>query len=386
MLQSKAFVKKTKKGKILKVVREHYLRDDIWSGTSLDPECDPSAYKLSIEAKHYLVIDTNVALHQLDFLEHTALTDVIVSSVVLQEVQHKNQSAYQRLRALCASDSKRFYVFANENHRDTYVQSAAGESPNDRNDRAIRKVVQWYASRLQGKMPVILITNDADNRNRATSDGLTSLSVMAYARTRAADYPDLADIVAVNSSEGARGADGEASTSAPGGDAPAGAAAPASKTAARAAKRKRFYEPHVREERVLQEGLKTGRLHQGALRVSRYNPFEGWVSSDSVGQDILISGRAEINRAFDGDIVAVELLPEELWRAPNAKLPGGKAAAGDAAEAAEVGLWLLLLVAGELACVCPSVCLSVHCCSAAHTLCVVSVVLGVGVCGPGGGC
>jgi len=46
------------------VVREHYLRDDIYSGSPLDPDCDPSAYKLSADAGTYLVIDTNLALHQ----------------------------------------------------------------------------------------------------------------------------------------------------------------------------------------------------------------------------------------------------------------------------------------------------------------------------------
>ena len=35
---------------------------------------------------------------------------------------------------------------------------------------------------------------------------------------------------------------------------------------------------------------------QGALRVSCFNPFEGWVGSESVGQDILISGRIDMNR------------------------------------------------------------------------------------------
>ena len=53
----------------------------------------------------------------MDFLEHKAVDDVIILSVVLEEVKHKNQSVYQRLRALCASASRRFYVFANEHHR-----------------------------------------------------------------------------------------------------------------------------------------------------------------------------------------------------------------------------------------------------------------------------
>ena len=39
---------------------------------------------------------------------------------------------------------------------------------------------------------------------------------------------------------------------------------------------------------------------QGSLRVCRFNPFEGWVGSDSVGEDILISGRIDMNRALDG--------------------------------------------------------------------------------------
>ena len=49
---------------VLQEVREHYLRDDIFSGTPLDPDCPPEAYKLSADAKYYLVVDTNIVLHQ----------------------------------------------------------------------------------------------------------------------------------------------------------------------------------------------------------------------------------------------------------------------------------------------------------------------------------
>lgn len=44
--------------------------------------------------------------------------------------------------------------------------------------------------------------------------------------------------------------------------------------------------------------------------MNRFNSAEGWVASESVGQDILIPDRVAMNRAMDGDIVAVELLPE----------------------------------------------------------------------------
>jgi PIN domain len=50
--------------------------------------------------------------------------------------------------------------------RETYVQHEAGESPNDRNDRAIRVAAAWYQARLPPGR-VLLLTNDADNRRKA---------------------------------------------------------------------------------------------------------------------------------------------------------------------------------------------------------------------------
>lgn len=61
-------------------------------------------------------------------------------------------------------------------------------------------------------------------------------------------------------------------------------------------------------------GLHRGIYHQGKLRVNRYNPFEAYVGSESIGDEIIVYGRANLNRAFDGDIVAVELLPQDRWQ------------------------------------------------------------------------
>ena len=40
MLKLKTFVKKTRRNKIIKVVREHYLRDDLGCGVESCSECD----------------------------------------------------------------------------------------------------------------------------------------------------------------------------------------------------------------------------------------------------------------------------------------------------------------------------------------------------------
>ena len=64
-------------------------------------------------------------------------------------------------------------------------------------------------------------------------------------------------------------------------------------------------------------GLRQGIFHQGKLRVNRYNPLEAYVGSESIGDEIVVYGRINMNRSFDGDVVAVELLPEELWKEGN---------------------------------------------------------------------
>ena len=96
MLASKTFVKKTKKGAVVKVVREHYLRDDVWCGVKGCGLCrheDPPLETCPIIESnlcghpHFILPDTNVVLHQIDFLEDPSVTNVILLSVVLQEVR-----------------------------------------------------------------------------------------------------------------------------------------------------------------------------------------------------------------------------------------------------------------------------------------------------------
>ena len=83
----------------------------------MDPKCKPENAKLSSEADHFLIVDTNVVLHQTDFLEHSSITDVIILGTVFQEVHHKNSSVFLRLKNLLQNDAKRFYYFSNEHHK-----------------------------------------------------------------------------------------------------------------------------------------------------------------------------------------------------------------------------------------------------------------------------
>lgn len=60
--------------------------------------------------------------------------------------------------------------------RETYIKADVSESPNDRNDRAIRVATAWYMRRAP-TMPIIMLSNDVDNRQKAAIEGIKALSV-----------------------------------------------------------------------------------------------------------------------------------------------------------------------------------------------------------------
>jgi exosome complex exonuclease DIS3/RRP44 len=136
----------------------------------------------------YLLPDTNAFLNGMDLFEvETAFHDVIVLQTVLEEVKNRSLPLYHRLSALTKNEGKRFYVFFNEFRQETHIARDAGETINDRNDRAVRKAVEWYnrhiieavaaRNKKQQRIPtVIMITDDKDNLRKAEKENVPAVS------------------------------------------------------------------------------------------------------------------------------------------------------------------------------------------------------------------
>ncbi|GMJ07855.1 Rrp44 homolog A, EMBRYO DEFECTIVE 2763 [Hibiscus trionum] len=292
MLKSNTFSRKTKGGKIKKEVREIYLRDDIYCGAAACKTCDTSTSRSPLDAASpLLVLDTNVLLQQIDLLENPVIDNVVLLSVVLDEVKNKNMAVYNRIRALSTNPLRKFYVFSNQFHKDTFVKRMDGETPNDYNDRAIRVATRWYQTHLGTTTTVLLITNDRENKRRATEEGISADTIQSYVKSLG--QPELLDLLVHPASESEDIVMEEVEDLRP-------------------SKRQVVYPEHKPMSEITL-GLHRGIYHQGKLRVNRYNPFEAYVGSESIGDEIIIHGRQNMNRAFDGDIVAVELLPQDQW-------------------------------------------------------------------------
>ncbi|KAF5272688.1 hypothetical protein FQA39_LY07715 [Lamprigera yunnana] len=292
MLTTKVFIKKNKIGNYLKNIREHYLRDDIRCGVLECETCDNTGSGLSLEHEnncslfdfnHYLIVDTNVILHQMDVLEESIIGNVIILNTVMEETKHQSLPISMRLSRVIENSSRNFYIFANNFHIQCYVPPKEMESSNDYNDRCIRIACLWYMEHVPFAK-FVLITDDVANRNAAKRDNIPCCSMEEYV-THLKDCKDLKDKLARNDSN----CD---------------------------ANKEDLFPPHLTTVEM-HKGIKANKLYQGTYHASRDNFLEGYVNVDEFKDVVIVQGRSGQNRAVDGDIVAVEILNKNKWVAPS---------------------------------------------------------------------
>jgi len=332
---------------------------------------------------HVVVIpDASVYLAQMDLLETRSppFANVIVLQSELEETRRRHYRTYQRVRSLVKTtnpEEASVYVFSNLHHRLTYVntdetsirsrlattfieqqqkhkcvrmedaptdtdasseddeeeplvtlvdfnsvmntaEQETGESDSNSSEAQLGKkrsldeskrassttarlaeaaerlvvaAARWYHRHLQKlNIQVVLLTNESGTAARAVQEGVLALSVEEYVRGMLSKYPHLEDTLA--------------------------------KTVAEAEARIRgdwSFEPHIDLD-TAKRGLDRGVYHKGVFEVPHNYWVEGFVSVPQMGR-VLIPDFRRMNRAIYGDVVVIELLPKEEWKAPSNELP-----------------------------------------------------------------
>ena len=291
------YYRRTRKGRVQSLLRERYLRDDIGLGTlvgrgDLQDEATLGSmlndeYLMKGGVRVLLVLDTNVVLKQIDVLEAddcAAFYNVVLCDTVIREVKKNDLGVYNRLVVLLRDDKKCFINFPNENHRDTWSTTYPGETSNDFNDRLIRNVAAWYAEAVESKSiaKVLFLTNDRKCREAAVKEGLASQTIHEFVRSLNGDFPGLADKVAE---------------------------AQAVELETPAATKSKFT-AHLSTIEINRR-LQVGTAIQGTFRQNSYNRNEGSImiyDTSGSGRKVVIRGQQYVNRAIDGDRIAVELV------------------------------------------------------------------------------
>ena len=249
-----------------------------------------------------MVPDTNALINGIDLLEQSkAFCDVIILQTALEELRNRSLPMYNRILALTKSEEKRFYLFFNDFRLETYIVRDAGETINDRNDRAVRRAVAWYDEHLQSATAVkkkskqapqvIMLTDDRENLRRASREGIVGCTLANYV-SGLDDAARLLDMIKLSR-------DGQDSSS--------------------NKDQQQLYPDYYSMSRLM-TGVKAGTLHQGIFDVSPYNYLEGSIRTPAFEKPLLILGRENSNRSVTGDVVVVEVLPQSQWKSPSTKI------------------------------------------------------------------
>ncbi|KAG2063668.1 RNB-domain-containing protein [Suillus decipiens] len=312
VITQRMFFKKTARGKVIKVLRERYLRDDISCGVDGCRACNTTTQTVlsrsgdtthkSFPTGHYILPDTNVFLAQMDLIESNYFTPpIIILQTVMEEVRHRSLPLYSRLKALTTTDERKVWVFYNEFRSETAIVREDNETPNDRNDRGIRKAAEWYNSHLTLAHPpirgrpnlalpkVVLITDDFANHQKADKENIPCISVRNYVDGMK-NSDQLLDLLSATGSDEVE---------------------PTRAVAGRTA----LYTDYLPMS-TLVAGVKAGQLHQGHFSANQYNYLEGSVPVPAFTKPVLLVGRENMNRAVQGDVVVVEVFNEREWKAP----------------------------------------------------------------------
>jgi exosome complex exonuclease DIS3/RRP44 len=330
LYQTQSFFRQTRKraGRILKSVKECYLRDDLGFGSiykknaqnsnevetiesvealinivvqnktkkSQDPSNEENATgSCTSNAASLLVCDTNVLLHNLDVLERLVDYQVmlVIPQTALLECKNQQRVAYDRTVELLRSGAAIF--FPDVHHVNTATSSSSGSNSssssaamivNDVNDARIRNVAKYLSQHLAGShIPVILLTDDAASRALAkTNDNVVAHSVQSWVNELAS--PLLSDLVA-QFHQHQHGSDDQS-------DRP-------------------HFPPHLTATEITR-GIQTGRLHRGIFRKLFADTAAVMIRQDNDRVSVTIpTSSTDQNRAVDGDTVAIQLHGVTEW-------------------------------------------------------------------------
>jgi exosome complex exonuclease DIS3/RRP44 len=277
--------KRTRRGKIRKLVRPVFFRDDIACGVVGCQNCvdkDISTQLPAIDSsKTILVVDSETAVTQTDFiLQDSCVSNCVLCYTALDRVKSVNRARADKLRSLCTPASlntdRSFYAFPNEFLQEAFVPFASvdGGSSDDRDFDAVVNTCKWYIDHLgfsEGSNSLLLLTSSEERRDKAISSGLTSMTVWEYTDSLRDKYPLAGEKLA---QPGTSVIDQEFS-----------------------------YPAHLSAD-ALAEGIREGRFRQGVLRMAPGTCVRGSVS------DVEIVGKENLNRGIDGDVVVVELVDQ----------------------------------------------------------------------------
>eukprot|EP01104_Vermistella_antarctica_P002218 TRINITY_DN1239_c0_g1_i1.p1 TRINITY_DN1239_c0_g1~~TRINITY_DN1239_c0_g1_i1.p1 ORF type:complete len:1420 (+),score=301.75 TRINITY_DN1239_c0_g1_i1:275-4534(+) len=370
--------RKTRRGKIVRTVRERYLRDDVLCRSERCLSCLDRSRTIdtadgsSVGTRGnillggagtddtaqivYTVLDPEVVQVYIDLLVSvTEFRNIIFPQTVFDNYStsgdndavahlHSHSRFTNKLNEFLSDAVRQSIVFPNEHFVSTYVHRQTGETRTARAGRAVCAVASWYVDHLQGCADVVLVSNLESTRDLATDLGVKAMSLTEYIRSclfadQSATKVEQAmeqyhsikqsirSLIDAQQSEQDDSVDGD----------------DIAETANRGVGGRSLFSQHKGADALL-AGIKSGLFMRGKIAVNPHVTDEAFVRvSEGVGiglsgAEVFIPNRYARNRAVHNDVVAVRILPKEKWMIPRSRTQfesseggggGGKIAGSD---------------------------------------------------------
>ncbi|KAE8891033.1 DIS3-like exonuclease 1 [Phytophthora fragariae] len=310
--------------------QERYLRRDVHCGVASCAACRhtrallPAQVLPRVSDGEYVVPDAFSLLQCMELLEEEALFCraaprlLVLESVLQAALRLAPSRDASRLRKFFRGEDQRteggvrIFLFPDQHHLETFVEpTGMDELQTVRDDRAVLKTVEWYAT--QGHFPpearVVFMTRDVDASVSVQLAAAVNAQAVTCETFLAERLPkDSADTaflmeLAANTAEAVRYEEAQRLPDENG----------------NVLSSQSEFTPHLKPAQ-LEEALAqpSSRVLAGKLEVSAHNPMEAYVVVEGphAVDKVFVFGRAAMNRGVHGDRVAVEVLPKAHWRAP----------------------------------------------------------------------
>ncbi|VDM62312.1 unnamed protein product [Angiostrongylus costaricensis] len=252
-----------------------------------------------VPGNHAVIVDAEGLMRFIDIFDFDLFQNVIITQNVWEFVKQKSVHTYKKLNKIIYEDKDpRFSVFMSEFHHKTFVRPEAYLTDAQRREKVLCVCaeylnIHWAKDDI---LPVILC---------AESDVVARLKVHYEFSFTVKEY--------------VQGCDGEENLY--GMQSPKKCELLDSMAAydTSAVDGKIIYENYLSHDEI-DRGITQGTIKKGAFSVSRENYREAYVLVDPSTMTSWFVQGLNCNRAIDGDIVAVQLLPEHDWTVPEKKV------------------------------------------------------------------
>ncbi|XP_071964819.1 DIS3-like exonuclease 1 [Antedon mediterranea] len=289
---------KTKSGKILRVVREHYLRKCITCSAeicTLD-SCKTGISSLPSDVTHYLFPDGGVCKDFMEVLELAYFTGIVFTQTAVNYVLTPGgRATIKRLTQKVADPRNGCIFFANEFFHETFFERESKDNVNKWQTKLVYKAAEWYYQHLECKKAVVVLT-ESEEITFDLANKTAGVHVMSLQQYLLLFWPNCAEATDMFESLSA------------------------SLLLSKQKGGKKQYDNHLPQE-VLQMHVKSSeQYYEGVLNVNKHHAqkeafIRGFGQKElKLDSDILISGMTDRNRAIHGDRVVVKLLPKSQWK------------------------------------------------------------------------